>query len=59
MEGSRVTLAKGDIDSVECGVFGRPPATDGREAGTAEEVVRAIQGTGIQPGRGGSVDAER
>ena len=46
LKGGRVTLAEGDIDSIE-GLW-RIPLFDGGEAGMTEEVVRVIQGTGIQ-----------
>jgi len=56
LKGGRVTQAEGDIDSIE-GLW-RIPLFDGGEAGMTEEVVRAIQGTGIQPGRGCGVGTE-
>jgi hypothetical protein len=56
LKGGRVTLAEGDIDSIE-GLW-RIPLFNGGEAGMTEEVVRAIQGTGIQPERGCGVDTE-
>ena len=57
MEGGRVILAEGDVDGIEGRVFWWLPLFDGREAAMAEEVVCAIQGTGVQS-RGCGVDAK-
>jgi len=57
LKSGRVILAEGDVHGIESRVFWGLPLFDGREAAMAEEVVCAIQGTGIQP-RGCGVDAK-